>query len=213
MANLCIKTPSSSTYVLIFQLLVLRPRPTAQAWSMKGKVLCLLILSSLRVPVTFRLLKNLWLKKKPAEIQIPDGTWQCLWRMPKDICEQKKPLLSQTDSRGDKIYECQLCKKSFFRNCDLNKHSLIHTGEKPHTCTQCNFSTNRSGRLKDHMRKHSGDKPHKCNQCEYATAYLHHLKTHKRSHSGEKPHRCTVCEYSSTDFGNLKRHITLNHTA
>ena len=28
MANLCIKTPSSAIQVLIFQLLVLRPRPT-----------------------------------------------------------------------------------------------------------------------------------------------------------------------------------------
>ena len=28
MANLCIKTPSSAILVLIFQLLVLRPRPT-----------------------------------------------------------------------------------------------------------------------------------------------------------------------------------------
>ena len=28
MANLCIKTPSSASKVLIFQLLVLRPRPT-----------------------------------------------------------------------------------------------------------------------------------------------------------------------------------------
>ena len=30
MANLCIKTPSSAIQVLIFQLLVLRPRPTAE---------------------------------------------------------------------------------------------------------------------------------------------------------------------------------------
>ena len=30
MANLCIKTPSSASLVLIFQLLVLRPRPIAQ---------------------------------------------------------------------------------------------------------------------------------------------------------------------------------------
>ena len=30
MANLCIKTPSSAILVLIFQLLVLRPRPTGQ---------------------------------------------------------------------------------------------------------------------------------------------------------------------------------------
>ena len=30
MANLCIKTPSSAILVLIFQLLVLRPRPNDQ---------------------------------------------------------------------------------------------------------------------------------------------------------------------------------------
>ena len=35
MANLCIKTPSSASLVLIFQLLVLRPRPSARAVSRK----------------------------------------------------------------------------------------------------------------------------------------------------------------------------------
>ena len=33
MANLCIKTPSSATYVLKFQLLVLRPRPNGDGES------------------------------------------------------------------------------------------------------------------------------------------------------------------------------------
>ena len=32
MANLCIKTPSSAIQVLIFQLLVLRPRPNLHSW-------------------------------------------------------------------------------------------------------------------------------------------------------------------------------------
>ena len=36
MANLCIKTPSSAILVLIFQLLVLRPRPSAQRWWASG---------------------------------------------------------------------------------------------------------------------------------------------------------------------------------
>ena len=40
MANLCIKTPSSAIQVLIFQLLVLRPRPSGQVeqgdWGGKG---------------------------------------------------------------------------------------------------------------------------------------------------------------------------------
>ena len=38
MANLCIKTPSSAILVLIFQLLVLRPRPTAQAVKIHPRV-------------------------------------------------------------------------------------------------------------------------------------------------------------------------------
>ena len=42
MANLCIKTPSSAIIVLIFQLLVLRPRPTAWEASL---YLCLYLFS------------------------------------------------------------------------------------------------------------------------------------------------------------------------
>ena len=36
MANLCIKTPSSASLVLIFQLLVLRPRPNAHGAHVRG---------------------------------------------------------------------------------------------------------------------------------------------------------------------------------
>ena len=39
MANLCIKTPSSAIQVLIFQLLVLRPRPNGQTSDVKGPFL------------------------------------------------------------------------------------------------------------------------------------------------------------------------------
>ena len=39
MANLCIKTPSSAIQVLIFQLLVLRPRPTPHEKRINGPIL------------------------------------------------------------------------------------------------------------------------------------------------------------------------------
>ena len=39
MANLCIKTPSSASLVLLFQLLVLRPRPTDPSLSLRNIVL------------------------------------------------------------------------------------------------------------------------------------------------------------------------------
>ena len=57
---------------------------------------------------------------------------------------------------GFKPFQCNVCEKSFFQSCDLNKHQRIQTDEKPYQSKICKktFSVNYSKAA--HKRIHTG---------------------------------------------------------
>ncbi|CAO3677630.1 unnamed protein product [Rhizopus stolonifer] len=51
-----------------------------------------------------------------------------------------------------KIYDCNLCPRSFARKHDLQRHIRVHTGAKPYYCLNCEKAFARTDALKRHLR-------------------------------------------------------------
>jgi uncharacterized Zn-finger protein len=54
--------------------------------------------------------------------------------------------------KGEKPYECEICKKVFYSNSHLTVHKRVHTGEKPYSCDVCQKSYAQCNALSRHNK-------------------------------------------------------------
>ena len=50
--------------------------------------------------------------------------------------------------------KCSFCPATFKSNTDVKRHDRIHTGEKPFSCSVCKKTFNRKGNMEKHMTTH-----------------------------------------------------------
>uniref|UniRef100_A0A3Q3L011 C2H2-type domain-containing protein n=1 Tax=Labrus bergylta TaxID=56723 RepID=A0A3Q3L011_9LABR len=92
---------------------------------------------------------------------------------------QVTPTHSHTDGRGEKLFTCTTCSKSFRSKGILTIHIRTHTGEKPFTCTTCNKTFRTKSHLTAHTRIHTGEKPlFTCTTCNKTFVTKDHLIAH-----------------------------------
>uniref|UniRef100_A0A670I024 C2H2-type domain-containing protein n=1 Tax=Podarcis muralis TaxID=64176 RepID=A0A670I024_PODMU len=118
----------------------------------------------------------------------------------------KKLRIQQQTHKGEKLFECFECGKSFSESGKLRRHQRTHTGEKPFKCTVCGKSFSDSGSLRIHQRTHTGEKPYKCIECGKSYSQNGYLRIHQRIHTGEKPFKCIECGKSFSKSGVLRVH-------
>ncbi|XP_075399617.1 uncharacterized protein LOC142442214 [Tenrec ecaudatus] len=90
-------------------------------------------------------------------------------------------------------YVCSEYGKGFTRKSDLTAHQQTYTGEKPHVCCECGKGFNQKSSLTFHRRTHTGEKPHICGECGKAFIRKCMLTVHQQTHTGEKSHVCGQC--------------------
>ncbi|KAF2351481.1 Zinc finger C2H2-type [Trinorchestia longiramus] len=100
----------------------------------------------------------------------------------KGVGVKTQPLISPSKRRrkADK-HACAFCGEKFASQCDLERHTLQHTGEKPYVCSICSASFTRKSSLNNHERIHSGMKPYVCSVCNESFSYRYQFNKHKSS--------------------------------
>ena len=80
------------------------------------------------------------------------------------------------DATGEKIHECDECKKTFTWMRGLHMHKRIYNGKKPYSSTEFGL--------------HSKEKPDQCKECGKDFSQKTGLSQHLKIHTIEKPHQC-----------------------
>ncbi|XP_026489422.1 gastrula zinc finger protein XlCGF26.1-like isoform X3 [Vanessa tameamea] len=83
-------------------------------------------------------------------------------------------------------FKCTYCNLGFYKNIELKKHMVKHTGEKDYQCVVCNKAYGRKSTLREHMRIHANDRRFKCELCGQAFVQKCSWRGHMRAKHGEQ---------------------------
>ena len=114
--------------------------------------------------------------------------------------------------RVHKPFKCQLCKKCFSAESELESHTPTCTGpETEFQCPECGNTFASKANLKRHMEIHSGAEPKQCPQCNKTFRNEKLLQKHEVVHSDERAFACPRCDKAFRRAEDLVKH-TRTHT-
>ncbi|XP_039445408.1 zinc finger protein 90 [Culex pipiens pallens] len=112
---------------------------------------------------------------------------------------------------GLRPFKCDQCKLSFRLKGNLTKHAkILHSKQKLFKCERCSKSFYRNNALKFHMLSHQS-KNFQCRSCEKEFVDARNLERHLKTHVTQKEYRCDKCGITSSRKDNILRHARSFH--
>ncbi|CAH2251422.1 zinc finger protein 431-like [Pararge aegeria] len=93
---------------------------------------------------------------------------------------------TKRDHLMERRHKCGVCDMMFFRQSDVRKHMVKHTGDRIFQCEVCLKSYGRRNTLREHMRIHADDRRFKCVYCGQAFVQKCSWRGHMRAKHGEQ---------------------------
>ncbi|XP_023939840.2 zinc finger protein ZFP2 isoform X2 [Bicyclus anynana] len=93
---------------------------------------------------------------------------------------------TKRDHLMERRHKCNVCDMLFFRQSDVRKHMVKHTGARTFQCSVCLKSYGRRNTLREHMRIHADDRRFKCEYCGQAFVQKCSWRGHMRAKHGEQ---------------------------
>ncbi|CRL07779.1 CLUMA_CG020733, isoform A [Clunio marinus] len=125
--------------------------------------------------------------------------------------KRKKNLdegLTVVEIDGQKIYQCDVCRKLFKDRYKLKTHREIHTTERTVCCTECGAMFKTLTCLYSHKKIHRERVYHQCDLCEMRYIQKTQLRKHMDAiHLMKKDHVCSICGKCYSRDTTLSKHM------
>ena len=115
---------------------------------------------------------------------------------------------------SDKLFQCELCNKTFALVATLNWHKkVIHYEKLMYSCDVCEKIFTQISHLKEHfIRIHETvEKKFRCEHCDKLFSESYKLENHIMVHSGIRNHPCSLCEKSFRTNSEVISHFRRIH--
>ncbi|XP_074654748.1 uncharacterized protein LOC141908550 [Tubulanus polymorphus] len=102
-----------------------------------------------------------------------------------------------TEIAAERLFQCNLCKKTFKTKTASKRHTKVHLEHKPFNCEYCDLTFTRNDLLMKHKRTHTGERPFACDECGKTFLRKCHLSDHLAKHAN-------ICEKCGCSYDQCK---------
>jgi len=127
------------------------------------------------------------------------------------IFKKTNTLYCHMFSHRELGHHCSLCKRSFSRKGDLDRHKTTHSNEKNFECPNCHCRFKEQRYLKNHMVSHSDVYSFQCSYCPKKFKHKRTHKFHESLHTNTLKYYCDICGREFANLLYLRNHMKKMH--